>query len=613
MYVVLCATVMLWAAQSQAQEPRVLLLAYDETEALAQGLRQHNPALEITQAPLGFEAIDPELLMQHDVVITWTNQRPPGDQAQLLGDALADYVDAGGGVIEMVYGNTEGDLLIAGRWREGDYACVTAATEGADLAGDLGPAVDGDHVLSGSASSFGSPGPRTGNSQLREGAHEVTRYRDGQILLAVRDQGPGAVAWLGFYPGDPDDLSGDWASLMGDTIYWTAQILRDDGPGHIYRVPEGTQRLTLSAPGPQDPEASYNWDLDGDGGFGEASGYQVEINTASVDGPRDLRAGLLVVRGSQTQRYTVRVVVLNQPPAWRSQPPQVVAPNEEMVYTLEVEDPAQELDTVTVELLQGPQGAWLEGGVLRWAAQGASQGQEVEFILEARDEEGAASQQRWTLTVDRAGRDGDGVPDVDDNCPDLSNADQADLDNDGLGDACDADIDGDGLDAAQEAAQGTDPRRADSDSDGLDDGEEVERGTHPRQVDSDQDGVSDGDEVANRTNPLDEDTDGDTLDDGTERSLGTNPREADTDGDGLDDAKEQRLGTDPLDKDTDGDGVSDGREAERNSNPLAPPEETGESGCQSAPGLGGGLYGWWWVLAMALGLRWRPQRGGRQP
>lgn len=41
--------------------------------------------------------------------------------------------------------------------------------------------------------------------------------------------------------------------------------------------------------------------------------------------------------------------------------------------------------------------------------------------------------------------DGDGVCDVDDNCPDISNADQTDMDNNGVGDACDEDMDGDGI------------------------------------------------------------------------------------------------------------------------------------------------------------------------
>ena len=37
-------------------------------------------------------------------------------------------------------------------------------------------------------------------------------------------------------------------------------------------------------------------------------------------------------------------------------------------------------------------------------------------------------------------RDGDGVPDNTDNCPDIANPDQADSDGDGDGDACDPDV-----------------------------------------------------------------------------------------------------------------------------------------------------------------------------
>jgi len=39
--------------------------------------------------------------------------------------------------------------------------------------------------------------------------------------------------------------------------------------------------------------------------------------------------------------------------------------------------------------------------------------------------------------------DGDGVLDVDDNCPLVANADQGDFDADGIGDVCDLDVDGD--------------------------------------------------------------------------------------------------------------------------------------------------------------------------
>ena len=41
--------------------------------------------------------------------------------------------------------------------------------------------------------------------------------------------------------------------------------------------------------------------------------------------------------------------------------------------------------------------------------------------------------------------DGDTIPNGQDNCPETANADQGDLDEDGIGDACDTDIDGDGI------------------------------------------------------------------------------------------------------------------------------------------------------------------------
>ncbi|MBT8223320.1 MAG: thrombospondin type 3 repeat-containing protein, partial [Eudoraea sp.] len=41
--------------------------------------------------------------------------------------------------------------------------------------------------------------------------------------------------------------------------------------------------------------------------------------------------------------------------------------------------------------------------------------------------------------------DNDGIPDDQDNCPSMSNPNQEDLDNDGMGDLCDEDLDGDGI------------------------------------------------------------------------------------------------------------------------------------------------------------------------
>ncbi len=66
--------------------------------------------------------------------------------------------------------------------------------------------------------------------------------------------------------------------------------------------------------------------------------------------------------------------------------------------------------------------------------------------------------------------DNDGIPDEEDNCPTVSNDDQADFDNDGIGDGCDSDIDGDGVDNDVDNCPGT-PNEDQLDFDGDDVGD----------------------------------------------------------------------------------------------------------------------------------------------
>jgi hypothetical protein len=67
-------------------------------------------------------------------------------------------------------------------------------------------------------------------------------------------------------------------------------------------------------------------------------------------------------------------------------------------------------------------------------------------------------------------RDIDLVPDVVDNCIGVANPDQADVDDDGLGDACDDDIDGDGVaNAMDNCPKVANPDQADANHDGIGD------------------------------------------------------------------------------------------------------------------------------------------------
>ncbi|MEE2652189.1 MAG: thrombospondin type 3 repeat-containing protein [Pseudomonadota bacterium] len=141
--------------------------------------------------------------------------------------------------------------------------------------------------------------------------------------------------------------------------------------------------------------------------------------------------------------------------------------------------------------------------------------------------------------------DGDGIVDDDDNCPLVTNGDQADLDEDQQGDVCDDDRDGDGVINADDAFPDDRTEAVDTDDDGT---------GNNADTDDDGDGVAD----ANDAFPLDStesvDTDGD--------GVGNNA-DSDDDDDGVADADDAF----PLDSnesvDSDGDGTGDNSDIDR--------------------------------------------------
>jgi len=92
-------------------------------------------------------------------------------------------------------------------------------------------------------------------------------------------------------------------------------------------------------------------------------------------------------------------------------------------------------------------------------------------------------------------RDGDGIPDSDDNCADIENADQLDLDQDDLGDACDdmVDLDGDAVHDPEDNCPGfQNEDQADMDEDGAGDVcDNCPDADNADQADADADGIGD--------------------------------------------------------------------------------------------------------------------------
>lgn len=87
--------------------------------------------------------------------------------------------------------------------------------------------------------------------------------------------------------------------------------------------------------------------------------------------------------------------MINRPPRFISIAPRMAREGEPYAYGMAAKDP--DGDALAFTLLKAPEGAVLEGEVLKWTPTHAQAGRRQQFVLRAMDEHGAVRLQHWSV------------------------------------------------------------------------------------------------------------------------------------------------------------------------------------------------------------------------
>lgn len=168
-------------------------------------------------------------LLRYDSVLCWTNGI--GVDTVAWGNVMADYVDAGGGVVVAVFANstTTAGRRLEGRWLTGNYEVLISASGNKTGAATLGAVLEPDHPIMAGVSSFngGASSYRANGTALTPGSKTIARWSDGSMLVSVGCNRRRAD--LGFFPPSSDAGAGWWVSttdgalLMANALCYVAR------------------------------------------------------------------------------------------------------------------------------------------------------------------------------------------------------------------------------------------------------------------------------------------------------------------------------------------------------------------------------------------------------
>ncbi len=155
-------------------------------------------------------------LQNYNAVLTWTGSSYA--DAIGMGNVLADYVDANGGVVHSPVSFDSGSRL-DGRWIVGDYRPIIETDPASEANLQLVPFVSGHPMLAGVSSIDGGDSSHHTIALLNlvpdETPTVVANWSNGQPMVVFKKKasGGGHIASLNMFPPSSDELADSWNRL----------------------------------------------------------------------------------------------------------------------------------------------------------------------------------------------------------------------------------------------------------------------------------------------------------------------------------------------------------------------------------------------------------------
>jgi hypothetical protein len=203
-------------------------------------------------------------LQYYEAVLAYTDAA--FSSATDLGNALASYVDEGGGVVLATFCFVNAGYGIAGNLVSENDLPFSLSSQAEP--GNLTMIEDvPTHPIFTGVSSFNGGTSSYQNSPIAitNGGTQLAHWSDGQPLVGINDIEPGRTVGLNFYPPSSDARSDFWDSstsgglLMANSLLWAGKVppLILSGPASQVQPIGGSATFTVNAVGL--PPLAYQW------------------------------------------------------------------------------------------------------------------------------------------------------------------------------------------------------------------------------------------------------------------------------------------------------------------------------------------------------------------